>query len=109
MFNSANADRACAHNSHCGSNRDSNQMSDCHDRLHPADDRRNQSATAMGGNAEKLTNHVMGVTARPRIQSISERFRSGNGSKGPRRDDAGWKGEFQMMGVFAEFEPGHDP
>src|SRR5262245_11460905 len=50
-------------------------MSDCHDRLHPADDRRNQSANATGGNAEKLTNLVMGVTARPRIQPISERFR----------------------------------
>src|SRR5262245_60963211 len=77
VLNSANADRACAHNSHCGSNRDSNQMSDCHDRLHPADDRRNQSANATGGKAEKLTNHVMGVTARPRVQPISERFRSG--------------------------------
>src|SRR5262245_23332375 len=50
-------------------------MSDCHDRLHPSDDRRNQSANATGGNAEKLTNHVMGGTARPRNQRISERFR----------------------------------
>src|SRR5262245_52567836 len=56
-------------------------MSDCHDRLHPADDRRNQSANATGGRAEKLTNHVMGVTARLRIQPISERFRSGEGSE----------------------------
>src|SRR5262245_22533883 len=68
VFNSGNADRACAHNSHCGSNRDSNQMSDCHDRLHPADDRRNQSANGTGGKAEKLTNHVMRLTVRPRIQ-----------------------------------------
>src|SRR5262245_27127819 len=77
VSNSGNADRACAHNSHCGSNRDSNQMSDCHDRLHPADDRLNQSANATGGKAEQHTNHVMGLTARPRIQLISERFRSG--------------------------------
>src|SRR5262245_54406475 len=32
---------------------------------------------------KKLTNHVMGVTARPRIQPISERFRSGERSRGP--------------------------
>ena len=36
-----------------------------------------KSANAADGNAEKFTNRVMRVTARPRIQAISERFRSG--------------------------------
>ena len=52
--------------------------------------RRNQSANATGSNADKLANHVTDVTARPRIQSISERFRRGVGKyrlRGPWRVD----------------------
>src|SRR5262245_26827891 len=62
----------------------------------------------MGGNAEKLTNHVMGVTARFSIQPISERFRSGNGQKGLDTTPTG-KAMFQMMDIFAEFERAHRP
>jgi hypothetical protein len=78
-------------------------MSDRHDGLHPDDDRRNQSSNATGGTAEKLTNHVMGVTARPRIQPISERFRSGNGQEALDTTTPAGKAMFQMMGVFADF------
>jgi hypothetical protein len=45
----------------------------------------------------------MSVTARPRIQPISERFRSGNGQEALDTTTPAGKAMFQMMGVFADF------
>jgi hypothetical protein len=93
VFNSANADRACAHNSHCGSNRDSNQMSDRHDG--PPSRRRSPKSIVQRYRrySRKAHEPCDGRHSSPQDSANFRTIQIWEWSRGPRHDDAGWEGD----------------